>query len=90
MLAKALHASTVRMLIRIIMFFVTVATSARLLIPHMLPHDRLQASQRVLNFGTIGNLLSGELVPAQTAGQVCPKLKLPYPDLEYLPTVRTG
>jgi len=90
MLARTLLVSTVRMLICTTTSCVAIATCARLLIPHPVPDDHLHAAQRVLNFGTARNLLNRELVPAETADQICPKLKLPQPDLEPLLAVRTS
>jgi len=57
---------------------------------HPLLHNPAHARQRVLDLGTMGNLLGRELVPAQTAGQIRPELELAQPDLEQLPTVRAG
>jgi hypothetical protein len=50
----------------------------------------VHASQSILNLGAIRNLLSRELVPAQSADQIRPELELPQPDLEHLVAVRTG
>jgi hypothetical protein len=50
----------------------------------------VHASQSILNFGAIRNLLSRELVPAQPTGQIRPELKFPQPDLEHLLAVGTG
>ena len=52
-------------------------------------HNPVQARQRVLNLGTIGNITGRELVPAETAGQISPELKLTQPDFEWLLAVRT-
>lgn len=54
----------------------------------MLLDNAAHAGQGILNVGTIRNLLSREFVPAETAGQVCPKLEFPQPDLEQFPAVR--
>jgi hypothetical protein len=53
-------------------------------------HNPVHASQSILNLGAIRNLLSRELVPAQSADQIRPELELPQPDLEHLVAVRTG
>jgi hypothetical protein len=52
-------------------------------------HNPGHARQRVLNLGTIGHVTGCELVPAETAGQISPELKLPQPDFEQLLAVRT-
>jgi hypothetical protein len=90
MQARTLHVSTVWMLMRTTTFYVAIATCVRLLIPHLVPDNHLHAAQRVLNLGKAGNLLGRELMPAQTAGQICSELQLPQPHLEQLPAVRTG
>ena len=90
MLARTLHVSTVRMLIRTTTFYVAIATCVKLLIPHPLPDNHLHAAQRVLNLGTTRNLLSRELVPAQPADQIGSELQLAQPDLEQLQAMRTG
>jgi hypothetical protein len=53
-------------------------------------HNPVHARQSILNFGTIRNLLSRELMPAQPTGEICPEAKLPQPDLEPLLAVRTS
>jgi hypothetical protein len=52
-------------------------------------HDLLHASQCLLNLGTTGYLAGCEFMPAQPTGQICTKVKLPQPDLEYLLTKGT-
>jgi hypothetical protein len=68
--------------------YVTWLTGPRLLCSFL--HNPVDASQRVLNLGTIGDLPGGEFVSAQTAGQIGPKVKFPQPDLEQLLAVGTG
>jgi hypothetical protein len=53
-------------------------------------HNPVHARQSILNFGTIRNLLSRELMPAQPTGQICPEAKLPQPDLEQPMAMRTS
>ena len=66
----------------------TGLAGSRLLGP--LLHNPVHARQRVLDFRTVGDLLGRELVLAQAAGQIRPKLQLAQPDLKELPAVRTG
>jgi hypothetical protein len=60
---------------------------ARPMMPNLLYplfQNPVHASQRLLNLGTIGDLPGVEFVPAQPTSQICPKVKLPQPDLEHL------
>jgi hypothetical protein len=75
---------------RAIMVFGVASGAERLHRSHALLDDLLHAGQRLLNLGTIGNLPRVEFVPAQSADQIRPELKLPQPDLEHLVAVRTG
>jgi hypothetical protein len=53
-------------------------------------HNSVHVSEHVLNLGTPENLLSRELMPAETAGQICFELQLSQADLEQPPALRTG